>query len=107
MYPITDLNNLEIAFPYKVSHLMPTYEDIPSEFKRWSNKWNRLAQYLFSKGLSKEAQVVQKSGVDVEKAFNQIQAILSSFEPSHEHKLAGVAFLLNEWFEDIQIENRV
>lgn len=40
-----------------------------------------------------------RPGVDRDKALVAIKAALGSFEPKHEHKEAGCAFLLHEWFE--------
>ena len=38
---------------------------------------------------------------DTNKAIRHLKAILVSYDPKHEHKEAGVAFLLSEWFEDV------
>ena len=45
-----------------------------------------------------------KEGVDTKKALRHVKAVLGSWEPKHEHKEAGVAFLLNEWFDDVTYE---
>jgi hypothetical protein len=82
---------------------MPGYSDIPPEFKKPSNKWNQLFNQWFFKGIG-DAKFTPKEGVDTNKALRHINTIMRSYEPSHEHKEAAVAFLLNEWFEDIQIQ---
>jgi hypothetical protein len=43
--------------------------------------------------------------VDTNKALAHIQCIMMSFEPKHEHKTAGVAFLLDEWFSKYEASN--
>ena len=43
-----------------------------------------------------------KDGVDNKKAMAAISAILRSFDPKHEHKEAGVAYLFSEWFEEVK-----
>jgi hypothetical protein len=57
---------------------------------------------LFFKGLSQEDinELIPKEGIDKIKALKAITSILRSFEPKHEHKEAGAAFLLSEWFEE-------
>lgn len=102
MYEIHELSAAEVAFPATVVHLMPKYEDIPKEFKSSSNRWNKLFNKWFFSGL-RGATFIPKEGVDKMKALRHISAVMGSFEPSHEHKEAGVAFLLNEWFEDVQL----
>lgn len=44
--------------------------------------------------------VVPKEGVDPDKAMRHLAACMRSFEPKHEHKMAGVACLMATWFED-------
>lgn len=103
MYPIKELNPLEVAFgASRTAELMPAYSAIPAEFKDFNcpTKWNRVVSAWFFEGL-KNAKWKPKAGVDTRKALLHIKAILGSFEPKHEHKEAGVAYLLSEWFEDV------
>ncbi len=102
MFAIADLTPVEAAFPTRVDHLMPKYEDIPKEFRNWNrpHKWNKVVSDWFYCGL-KNAQWKPKEGVDTKKALIHIRSVLGSWEPKHEHKEAGVAFLLNEWFDDV------
>lgn len=105
MYPIKEISTATMAFPAYVSNLMPSYDEIPKEFKNWNNqtKWNRLFNDWFFGGLSK-LELKPKEGVDQNKALRHIKAIMGSFEPKHEHKEAAVAFLFSEWFEDADWE---
>jgi len=103
MYPIKEVSALDVAFGGgRMSELMPAYDHIPSQFKDWNRpgKWNKVMGDWFYSGL-KNAQWKPKPGVDTKKALMHIKAVLGSFEPKHEHKEAGVAFLLSEWFEDV------
>lgn len=102
MYPIKEVSDVDLAFPTSVKNMIPLYEDIPEEFKSMNNKWSRIVSYWFFNGLSKNVEFHPKEGVDPEKAFNHIIYVMKSWEPKHEHKTAGVAFLLNEWFEDVK-----
>ena len=83
-----------------VKHL-PKYEDIPAEFKRDRNPYARFVSDWFFRGRTKQdlARLTPKPGVDRPKALAAIQAVLASFEPSHEHKEAGAAYLLSQWFD--------
>jgi hypothetical protein len=100
MYPIPELNDFDIVFPTKALQILPPYKDIAEEFKRDSNKWVKVAHDWFYCGL-KEDKWKPKDGVDQNKALRVIQACLGDFSPSQEHKMAGVAFLLSEWFDDV------
>lgn len=97
MRAIPEITDARIAFGC-IDH-MPKYSEVPDEFKHGETKWNRLVSDMFFSGLS-DLSLIPKEGVDPKKAFRAVQAILSSWEPKHEHKEAGAAFLLSEWFED-------
>jgi hypothetical protein len=101
MWPVAEITNLDLAFGGgDIKKLMPLYADIPAEFKRHhGTKWNRLTSDWFFCGV-KNLDLKPRDGVETSKALRHIKAILSSFEPKHEHKEAGVAFLLDQWFSD-------
>ncbi len=103
MFPIQDISKLESAFPSTVKGFMPDYKDIPQEFKHGHTKWNTVMNQMFFMG-GKITKMVPKPGVDGEKALAHIYYCLSSWEPKHEHKEAGVAFLMNEWFDELEFE---
>jgi hypothetical protein len=44
--------------------------------------------------------------VDTTKALRAVAACIGDWGPSHEHKEAGVAYLLSEWFEDVTYQRR-
>jgi hypothetical protein len=101
MPEIPDLTDVEIVFG-SVKHL-PSMESIPDEFKMndRNNPFCKLTTDWFFKGLDKEqiSSMVPKEGVDKLKAVRALSAILKSFEPQHEHKEAGVAYLMSCWFD--------
>ena len=99
MFTIASIDDATLAFPASVRHLMPAQADIPDEFRRHSNRWNRLFSDWFFLGLE-SLELTPKEGVDKAKALRHIRAVMGSFEPKHEHKEAAVAYLLNEWFVD-------
>lgn len=95
--PVTDL---EIAFPVSVRHLIPPYEEIPSEFKKVNGtKWNQLFNEWFFDGVS-SLRLKPKDGINKSDAMRHIKCIMGSFQPKHEHKEAAVAYLMSLWFED-------
>jgi hypothetical protein len=103
MFPIQDITDLDLAFPAHVKHLMPDMKDIPPEFKKDSMglKWCRIVRTWFYNGLPKDTSFYPKEGVEARKAVRHVQAILGSYEPRHEDKMAATAFLLSEWFDDV------
>ena len=98
MEPI-EVADLDIAFPANISHLMPSYDEIPKEYKGGHTKWNQLFNDWFFFGVQK-LNLVPQDGIDKQKALRHIRAILGSFEPSHEHKEAACAYLFSQWFQD-------
>lgn len=90
-----EVSDFEIAFATTVKHLLP--ENIPSEFYK-NNKWTKLVVTWFYSGLNSKV-LKQKQGIDKRKALRHLQAIMASFDISHEDKIAGVAYLMSLWFE--------
>lgn len=109
MRPIPEITDVEIAFPANViGKFLPNTNEIPVEFQNYSTdplakKWIKVMEDWFYFGL-KNVKWIPKSGVDPKLALRVIKACMGSYEPKHEHKTAGVAFLLSEWFEDITYE---
>lgn len=103
MLPIKVVDDVTLAFPANVvrSGLLPAMEIIPEEFKRnRPNEWATLFSQLFYTGgvAGKDLYLYPKAGVDHRAAWRQVRACMGSYEPKHEHKEAGVAFMLSEWF---------
>ncbi len=96
MIEIPEVTDLEIAFG-GINHL-PKWNEIPDDFKKGKTTWNDLFAQWFYKGLTR-SQITEKSGVDKDKAIRALRAIICSFEPKHEHKEAGAAYLMSQWFE--------
>ena len=87
-------NTLEVAFPAEVTgRLLPPIDEVPGEF-HGGNEWTELVDQLFFRGGTLPE---FREGIDPGKAVSQIRACLGSFEPEHEHKTAGVAYLLSLW----------
>jgi hypothetical protein len=99
VFPIHPVNRLDMAFGGDVSKLLPPYADIPAPFKSDNTRtwFHKLPIDWFYRGLT-SIQLTPRDGVDGEAALQHIRAVLVSFEPKHEHKMAGVAYLLDQWF---------
>ena len=97
MIPVPEMKMIDCIFG-NIDHL-PKWENIPEEFKNQSNKWVKIQQKWFFEGIKTEG-LIPKEGVDKLKAIAALSAIQCSWAPKHEHKEAGVAYLLSEWFSD-------
>jgi hypothetical protein len=107
MTPIPTLSEIDVAFG-SVKH-MPKYEDIPESFRRYHGDVHvdAIESWFYHGGTIEAPDTLKlksgsfkaRTGVDFSGALRAIKAILGSFEPKHEHKIAGCAFLLSEWFE--------
>lgn len=96
-----DLSDVDVAFGAagECLRLMPAMEDIPAEFKRWhGTPYNELQAKWFYEGLDAGV-LVAKPGIDRNTALRHLQTIQGSWEPKHEHKEAGVAYLMSLWFD--------
>lgn len=96
MLPIPETTGLDIAFG-NIDY-MPIYKDVPDQFKSWNEPHSEFISKWFFKGLD-ETKIRVKPGVDKDKALAAIYAALSSWAPKHEHKIAGCAYMLSEWFD--------
>ena len=96
-----EVTDADIVFPSDVvGRFLPEWNEIPVEFKNRHNKFCEIANSWFFNGL-KGVVFVPKDGIDQNKALRQVKVCLGSFQPSHEHKEAGCAYLLSLFFNDI------
>lgn len=99
--PVTDLE-MSFAGAKEMERILPPYDALPEEFRRERHRYSPLVDEWFFSGLPKGTKFVPVDGIDGNQALRHVRAILGSFSPKHEHKSAGVAFLLSIWFSDIQ-----
>ena len=89
------IDQVEAIFPAKViGHYLPKWDDIPEDFRKRRDEFTSLASEWFFRGLE-DCQFAD--GIDRPSAVGHLQACLGSFEPKHEHKIAGVAYLMSLW----------
>lgn len=98
------ISDATYAFPANViGELLPEMEDIPEEFKGHNaTPWHKIQSRWFFSGLPENSKWYPKEGIDPELAVRHLSACQRSFEPQHEHKEAGVAYLMSLWFERIE-----
>ena len=91
------VNGLDVTFG-STSNL-PKLVDIPESFRKgWCTEhWCKIAEDWFFGKLEKLP--IVKKELDENEVYRALRSILVSFEPSHEHKIAGVGFLLSQWCE--------
>jgi hypothetical protein len=98
------VSGVEMTFGGGTKKLLPPMCDIPEEFDLPGNtKWNKIISMWFFQGLPPETKFIPKDGIDSNDALRHIAAILRSFEPKHEHKESGCAYLMSLWFDDVII----
>jgi hypothetical protein len=78
--------------------LLPKYETLPEEFRNERDPFSPLVHEWFFKGLSKKKLTI-KPNINENDAWRHLKTIIGSFEPAHEHKIAGIAYLMSQWFD--------
>lgn len=98
------IKDVSYAFPADALDYMPKWEDIPDEFKDRS-PWCDIPDMWVSTGLSSrfsfQPATIDGEKVDAFMAWRQIDAIMRSFAPKHEHKVAAIAYLCSLWMESV------
>ena len=90
------------AFPaIVIGKYLPMKGDIPEEFWGWHNPWAELVRRWFYKGLSTPPAF--REGIDSSSAMLHLDVCIHSYEPKHEHKTAGGAYLMSLWCEDSEV----
>lgn len=95
MLPVPKVNGVDLAFG-NIGH-MPKYHEVPDRFKRDSDPAVSAINTWFYKGLD-TSKIKPREGVNQAEALQAIGAIMRTWEPKHEHKVAGCAMLLDQWF---------
>lgn len=92
---LTSITDPEHAFG--TTRLLPPWEEIPDEFKR-GNQYTRLATAIFFGNDLPDGECTFLDGFEGGgPALNRaVRAHLRSFAPNHEHKIAGVGYLISK-----------
>jgi hypothetical protein len=119
-----EVSEVFAAFPANViGEYLPEWDDIPEEFQKgWNHSGGpcSLASALFSgtyltgkvdkpviELVGKKPSFAVKEGVDPSLVWPHLDACLRSFEPKHEHKIAGVGYLISQWINAFLIDGKV
>lgn len=99
-YMLTHADLASITDPeraFSTMRLLPAWEDIPDEFKS-GNIYTELAEAIFYDRLLPEGEIELLPGFeDSADALNTcVRAHLLSFGPRHEHKIAGVGYMISK-----------
>ena len=105
--PREEFSDDEMAFPTTVKGLLPEEEEIPEDYQglgssKEAREWVGLVERMFHRGVEDLA-LLPKEGVDPAKAYKHITYCMRSFEPKHERKISGCAYLFSLWFEGISM----
>ncbi len=79
--------------------LIPAWEDIPEAFKDDGHPWVSLMHRWFAVGIPGSV-MNAREGIIRRAALAHLSAVMRSFAPRHEHKIAGCAYLCSLWFLD-------
>jgi len=98
-----EVDEVTFAFPAGIiPDYLPEQQDIPEHFHdtwaRASNYWCDIANKWFAGQLPEDFDLYAKEGVDAMLAGRHVETILRSYQPRHEHKIAGVGYLMSLWF---------
>jgi hypothetical protein len=85
------ITDVEMAF--STERLLPPWEEIPEEF-RTGNRYTCLAEAIFFSRPLPDLDLQVRDGFTVQHLQRVTHAHLGSFGPKHQHKIAGVGYLL-------------
>lgn len=88
---VASISDAELAFG--TTKLLPNEEDIPEEFFG-DNIHTRLVNAIFYGKPLPAGDVQFNKGFEKDQTVKCIRAHLNSFGPKHEHKMAGVAYMI-------------
>lgn len=98
-----EVSDVDMAFGGNAMELIPSYEKLKNE--KIDPKWVKLFSDWFYCGLAK-LEIELNEGIDKQKALRHIKCVMKSFEPKHEHKELGVAYLFSQFFKDAKWETK-
>lgn len=98
-FPVPDIDAASAAFG-ATDKVFLKYADLPEDFRRQSHPMCDVAQKLFSRGgrLADHGLKI-KAGLDEDKVYRALRAMLGSWAPAHEEKIGTVGVALANWCE--------
>jgi len=102
-YPVVGVDDLTLAFPAMIMHLLPSWAVLTDEQRAMKGDWADFVEHWMFRGLPGDILFALKPGIDGEKMLRHMQAVLSSYQPKQEHKIGGLAFLCERWFIAVKL----
>lgn len=97
---LTSITEPELAF--STDRLLPAWDDIPNGFKD-GNIYTEIAEAMFFGTSMPKGDLILRKGFDdadvTGQLFKCLSAHLQSMRPKHEHKIAGVGFMIAQTCE--------
>lgn len=94
---LNTITDLDMA--WGTTKLLPDYSKVPEDFKS-GNIYTKLLDCMFSGVPLPKGEIIFRKGFDDADAPKQltrvIHAHLKSFEPKHEHKIAGLGYVISQ-----------
>lgn len=91
---VASITQLELAFG--TTRFLPAEDAIPQEFYSARNIYVQIITAIFLGGAIPDGEITIHDGIEAETLNRFIRAHVASFEPRHQHKIAGVAYLLSQ-----------
>lgn len=88
---MASITDAEMAF--STMRLLPSWDEIPEEFRR-GNIYTKLAESIFFGRELPVCEIMMNPGFAPESLNRAVRAHLQSWAPKHEHKIAGVGFMI-------------
>lgn len=86
----------DIEYALGTTKFLPSVDDIPREFKsQYGNVFTKIAESLFSGSKPPDVDLTMHDGFDQELVSRCVLAHLRSWAPKHQHKIAGVGFMIS------------
>lgn len=105
---LSDLESVtDVEGAFGTTRLLPKWEDIPEDFRCFGgNLYAGLVESLFYGTEMPECMIsFRPEFKDGAAALNRcVRAHLTSFEPKHEHKIAGVGYMIAQVCELVPVE---
>lgn len=106
-YDPVALEDVDVVFPSRALDWMPPMSEIPADFER-DSPWHKLLSAIMFDGVrGSDLGFDLKPGIDGETSTRHLFAIVGSYAPKHEHKMAAFAFLCDLWFHAIQTDDTI
>lgn len=93
---VCSITTVDVAFP--TAKLLPKEDEIPKEFFN-GNIYTEVAENYFYGLNPPKGVIVMKQDITTEEMIRCVDAHIKSFGPRHEHKIAGVGYMISKMCE--------